>query len=278
MKIINKIYILGLVVLTIVSCTVDDYTDALAPRPLNAPAGFPDDPVVDYASGSVIETDTNDDMWIYMESGGSVVFNIEVIAAPGMMDSVSVSLSNSVQPEDLGTVTNVTFPDGQESGTISVTYVAGNVPGDEDISITVWDAQEPRKSQTYASYLTMRINECHANNNLLGDYATVSNGFDGVAGADYTDLRDTVSVYLRGDNHPGYVRFSDGSFGLYTVQGYSGDFINVEICDGDVLGASESGGVASDFTYSGTLNADGSMNITWSNIYGDTGTTVMTPL
>ena len=77
---------------------------------------------------------------------GSTTFVIDVVDAPGLISSVEVKLSNSVQPEDLGAaVVTLGSAENQSVGSVSVTYTAGDVAGDEDIEITIFDGQDPAK-------------------------------------------------------------------------------------------------------------------------------------
>ena len=241
-------------------------------RPLDGPAGFAAMPTGD----TFTATDTGDDEWTYVTKGGVITFSIDIVDAPGLISSIGVTLANSVQPEDLGTVvTSLGTAEGNSVGTVTVTYTAGNVVGDENITIVVGDGQDPSKQLTF-TYPTIRIadTDCFTDQLLIGFYDTVTDGHNSLSGLDFTGLASTVELYLRGNNHPGMYRFSDGSFGLYGEQGKNGNFINVIMCDNQVLDADE------EFAgnYTGTISADGVMTITWSNTLGDSGVTVMTPL
>ena len=245
--------------------------DANPPRPADGPAGIAATPTGD----TFTATDTSDDEWTYVTKGGVITFSIDIVDAPGLISSIDVTLANSVQPEDLGTVTtSLGTAEGNSVGTVTVTYTAGNVVGDETITIVVGDGQDPSKTLTF-NYPTIRIadTDCFTDQLLTGFYDTVTDGHDGLSGLDFTGLTSSVEIYLRGDNHPGKYRFSDGSFGLYGEQGYGGNFIHVYMCDNQVVDADE------EFAgnYTGTISADGVLTITWSNTYGDSGVTVMTP-
>ena len=255
----------------ILSSCAYNLEDANPPPALDGPAGSAAEPVGD----TFTATDTNDDTWTYVHKGGVIIFNIDIVDAPGLITSVEVTLSNSVQPEDLGTVkTSLGTAEGQSAGTVSVEYTAGDVIGDENITIVVGDGQDPAKTITF-TYPTIRISDtdCFSDQLLLGFYDTVTDGHDGLNGVDFTGLVSTVELYFRGDNHPGKYRFSDGSFGLYAEQGSGGNFIHVYMCDDKVVDADE------EFAdnYTGTIAANGVITITWSNTSGDSGVTVMTP-
>lgn len=275
MRNFKSIYITVILGLIFTSCALD-FEDANPPRPLDGPAGSAATPSGD----AFVATDTNNDTWTYVPKGGQIVFDINIVDAPGLIKSADVVLSNSLQPEDLGTVSvSLGSAEGQAVGSLTVTYTAGDVAGDEDIKITINDGQEPAKSITF-TYPTIRIadTDCFSNKLLLGFYSTVTSGFDGYNGVNFTDLQSEVELYFRSDNHPGKYRFSDGSFGLYGEQGFAGNFIHVIFCGDKVLSADEEFAVANGGSYTGTVGSDGVITITWSNAFGDSGTTVMTPI
>jgi hypothetical protein len=266
----KSIYMAIALVLIIASCEYN-LDDVNPPRPLDGPAGIAATPTGD----TFTATDTSDDTWTYVHKGGVITFNIDIVDAPGLISAINVTLANSVQPEDLGTVvTSLGTAEGNSVGTVSVTYTAGNVAGEEEITIVVSDGQDPAKSLTF-TYPTIKVvdTDCFTDQLLTGFYDTVTDGHDSSSGLDFTGLAATVEIYMRSDNHPGKYRFTDGSFGLYPEQGKNNNFIHVYMCDNQVLDADE------EFAgnYTGTITADGVITITWSNTYGDSGVTVMTP-
>ncbi len=273
MKNYKTIYIALFLGLTLSSCFTD-FEDANPTRPLDGPAGIAANPTGD---GLIAGPGRDGNTFTWVPVNGKLTFVIEITDAPGLIKDVDVVLSNSVQPEDLGTVeVSLGSAENQLVGTVTVTYMAKDVVGEENISIIVNDGQDPAKSTTF-NYPAIKITDvstCLSKQNLIGFYNAVSNGFDSENGVDYTNLEATIELYFLSFNDPGLYRFSDGSFGLYGLQGYAGNFINVEICDDKVVNANE------EFadSYSGTISAEGVITITWSNTYGDSGVTVMTPL
>ncbi len=252
------------------SCALD-FEDANPERALDGIAGVAADP-----TGDGLIAGADDNIWTWVPVNGVLTFTIDITDAPGLVSSVDVLLSNSIQPEDLGVATvSLGSAENNSEGTVTVTYTAGDVIGEENISIVVNDAQDPSKSTTftYPSIKITDVSTCLSSQNLIGFYNAVSSGFDSEAGADYTGLEATIELYFLSFNDPGLYRFSDGSFGLYGLQGFAGNFINVNICDNNVVNANE------EFTdgYTGTISAEGVITITWSNTSGDTGVTVMTP-
>ncbi len=255
------------------ACTVDDYQDANPPHPKDGPAGF-----LSVGSQAIVDTETNGNTFTYVPINGTATFDIDVVDAPGQIDSVSAVLS-----EELGEVAIDLTAQGEVEGLVTVTYTAGSVfstgtstAGNEDIAIELFDAQRPRKSAAFAPERIKTVNAtCFSSRPLVGFYDTVTSGFDSETGTNYSDLVSVVEFRINagGVNHPGFYRLTDGSFGLYPEQGFAANFINVTVCDNAIVNANE------EFTglFSGTLNVDGTISITWSNTFGDTGTTVMTP-
>jgi len=277
-------YIIVGLVFVLTSC-VDDYLDARPDALLDGPGAF-----ISTTGDEVVATDTDDDTFTYVPNGGTAVVEISVVDAPGLIDSVSVSLSNIQRPEDWGTIAIEGFEQirGQEKGTFTVVYTAPlldiassfNVAV-ENIVITVRDIQSKPKSVdlTVDSFKTQlsQGSDCFANIDLVGFYNAVSNGFNSVTAADYSDLEADIEIYMlkAHRNNPGWLRLSDGSFGLYGLQGGNNNFINFEVCGTQVVNANEE----FEDGYSGTIDdATGVITIVWSNAAGDTGTTVLTPV
>ena len=262
-----KKFIQPLIILIAASCTVDDYTDANPPGQKDGPAGFLRTP----AGKAIVDTETDGNTYTYVPINMPSVFNVDLVDVPGLIDSVGVALS-----DEEGEITEISIPDkGKETGSIQVTYIA-SAAGTEDISIDIFDAQKPRKGATFNPDRIKRINAtCFSSRPLVGFYDTVTSGFDAETGQDYAGLESVVEFRINagGVNHPGLYRLTDGSFGLYPEQGFAGNLINVTVCDNSIVDANE------EFagTFSGTLNADGTITITWSNTFGDSGVTVMTP-
>lgn len=268
-----KYLILVIPIIGLIGC-VDDYQDANPPRQLDAPAGFLSEP-----TGDVIKaTNTGGTTLLFIPRSGQIIFSVGIVDAPGLLDSASATLSNSVQPEDLGSITaDLGSALGTEGGSVTWTYVADTIPGDENVVLSVSDGQNPPKTTQFTVSEAVRIadTDCFSNEDLVGFYSTVSSGFDAENGEDYEDLESTVEFRINTGsvNHPGLYRLTDGSFGLYGLQGFSGNFINVEVCGSEILNADEE----FENNFSGSIDGDGTITIVWSNTFGDTGSTVMTP-
>lgn len=276
--------LIGLLTLGFLSSCVDDYQDANPTPQLDGPAVY-----YSMVGDEVVATDTDSDTWTYVPNGGTARIEISIPDAPGQIDSVSFSLSNIQLPTDWGSVTIEGFEaiKGQTTGTFTVVYHAPNLDAEspfavanENIVVNIYDGQDPRKVFQINTINPMRTSfspgsSCFSENSLVGFYNAVSNGIDGETGNTYTDLTTVVEMYLLKSqiNTPGYYRLSDGSFGLYGVQGFAGNFINFEVCGNQIVNANE------EFTdnFSGTIAEDGVITINWSNSFGDSGTTVLTP-
>lgn len=265
---------------------VDDFQDANPPYPLDAPGAF-----ISTIGSEVVSTDTDDDTFTYVPNGGTSIIEIIVVDAPGLIDSVTVTLSNIQRPEDWGSIAIEGFDQirGKETGTFTIVYTAPLLDAlslfdfaEEDIVVTVFDAQDTPKSvdlgiDPFKTQLSQG-SDCFANIDLVGFYTTVSSGFDAVNSENYTDLEAEVEIYMLKShrNNPGWLRLSDGSFGLYGLQGFSNNFINFEVCGNEVVAANEEF-AEPDGSYTGTITAEGVITITWSTSADNTGVTVMTP-
>lgn len=256
------------VVIASAACTVDDYQDANPLRPKDGPAGFLKTP----GGEAIVDTETNGDKFTYIPINKTSIFRADMVDVPGLIDSVGVRLA-----ANKGSVTSIGLDaKGSATGLVTVTYTAPGTATTEDVTINIFDAQQPRKSVSLVPSRVKVINtNCFASRPLVGFYKTVTSGFDSETGTNYSNLEAEVEFRINagGVNHPGRYRLTDGSFGLYPLQGFANNFINVVFCGNNVLDADEE--FAGKFT--GTLNIDGTISITWSNTFGDTGTTLMTP-
>ncbi len=117
---------------------------------------------------------------------------------------------------------------------------------------------------------------------LAGTYSTVTDGGtgDGSGGtaSSFSDLAYEVTIT---EVSAGRYRLSDITGGLYAV-GY-GDSDNpvefTDICNQISVNSQPDVVYGGDeFNGTGTVNEDGTITITWSNNWGDNGTTVFTPL
>jgi hypothetical protein len=257
---------------------VDDYTDANPPKQKDAPAGF----ITNLGGAAIIDTETSGTSFIYVPKSSTITFDVDVVDAPGLIGAVSATASKSLGVFDY----NLLESAGKEQGQVKISYTTGTVfssgtstAGNETISILVKDTQEPPKSSSAIrpAFTLKTVNAtCFSSKPLVGFYTAVTSGFDSETGSDYSSLTAEVEFRINagGVNHPGLYRLTDGSFGLYPEQGFANNFINVTVCGNQIVDADE------EFNgkFSGTLNSDGTITINWSNTFGDTGTTIMTPI
>lgn len=275
----NSIYIIiALVTLIATSCSVDDFQDANPPLALNGPFGDVKEVTGDgYAAFDAdIEATFN-----YVKAEGTATFEIQVLSAPGGIGTIETSLSNIVQPENLGSVSvSSDNAEGATSGTISVAYTAGTILAAENLTVTIFDQQDPPRSVTYNldPFLTVDATCFPTSRTIDGRiYKSVTtNVVDADGGPDIDRIIHVASFQVNSDvgaDHPGLMEVSDGSFGLYTVQGYGPLEESVAtICDGNITGNDSMP------VFTGTVNAEtGVINITWESVWGDAGTTELTP-
>src|SRR5688572_19991040 len=127
----------ALFALTIASC-VDDYMDANPPLPLDAPYA--------YVSSSIEPTDDG----IPLIGGEEVTFTIDIVDAPGVLNSVNFIFSKG------GEVVSHTFDQliGKTSGSFDVTVRAPlNLNGSTTFTTEISDAQEEPKVLTISEVL-----------------------------------------------------------------------------------------------------------------------------
>lgn len=299
MKILFKIT--ALVLLIAVSSCVDDYTDANPTPPLDGPELYVDKP----ASGTITSTRSDNSVITYITKGTDVSFIGRVVDAPGLLDSVSVMLSDT-----LGTVSVSGFDalKGQETGEFSITYSPEpNDPastfddGIVNLSGTVTDQQ----GLTTAPQVTrIRAVTCLPSTNLQGFWRAVSSGTTGnafadgsvAAGGSFVGLEKLVQFQIRttggnatvGTNalteHAGVLFVTDASFGLRNAQGYTAPVGRLTFCGNTITGYTALTAAGTGFetagqgtpVYTGTINPDGSITLTYSNTFGDATTVTLT--
>lgn len=201
--------------------------------------------------------------------------NVSISSAPGTIDTVIIQ-SSEVTSTGIGELIGTpTLDDGElsaaigtASANISGTFIS-DTKGYILISVTVVDT-EGRESSDEVEVLVLPCDEA----DIAGEYRAVTSGYSGdVPVGDYTDLVDTVSVSGGPGNN---FDVSDLSFGLYTLQGYDPEPGSIITCDTDVVSGIGDNGLI--LVTSGVINNDGTIEIVWESPFGDTGTTVLTPI
>ncbi len=273
-----KRYILIFAALAVVfvGC-VDEYTDANPPLPFDAPAIF-DRPV----ENGVRATRTNGTMRDYTNFGETVRYRVNVPDAPGGIDSLIVTISPDVFLGEIGTITideaSVTAARGQTSGELFFEYTATE---DETINqfvtltIEVKDQQETPKV-TSSTIMIRAYTACLPDADYTGTYSYTSSGFDSETGENYEGLEGTVNLTISTaaatTHHAGRMACNDVSFGLYAFQGFNSPAGIITLCDDGTVGVIGPNAI----TGSGTYTADGSMEFSWTNSFGDTGDVMLT--
>ncbi|MBX2958082.1 MAG: hypothetical protein KF846_18100 [Cyclobacteriaceae bacterium] len=304
MKSIERI-IIPLLLLVIVAACVDDYTDA-NPAPLK---DGPEIYVYPPTTGVILSTRNNPTTGVYeatpiayVTKGQNASFRTDVVDAPGLIDSVSTYLSDTV-----GTVAASGFDvlKGQETGTFSVVYTPR--PDDPtstfddrivNMSVTVTDKQnkttQPRTTRVKAI-------ACVPSIDVAVFWRATASGVSGddfadgsvLAGGNFTNLKSLVRFQIRtsGGNatvglnadveNASVVHITDSSFGLYGAQGYAPINGRLTICGNQVTGYTGLNAAGTAFssqgahTITGTINANGTMTLNVSNNFGDNFTVTL---
>jgi hypothetical protein len=283
----NKIflYIIGLLFVT--TACVDDYTDANPPIKLDAPT------LRISASGSNQKLTTvpanpyQNTYLAYVQYGGPVEFTVSVIDAPGLVGGVTVTPS----VPDFGTVTiddaSVAALVGKEKGDFKFTFTpSAALPDvtDRTLNLVVDVSDSQLNPNGEAGPKTTRLTMPTNLVNCLGEELTeglyvvteASGNLDG--GVPYTldDLKtdggvDEILVEVSLDR-PGLYTIDEVTGGVWPVYygGRANPALKVDLCgttisghEGDVT-AGEAPSPLRKFTIDGTLNSDGTVDITWS--------------
>ena len=278
MKNIKNLIFFPVFLLLFSSC-VDDYQDANPPRPLDGPY------FTLSALGDVLETPANGN---FIAAGQTISFTLHVIDCPGGIDSVGVSIDEDGTGTAVVDQASLSAVLGSSKGEVLVNFTAvADVAEETDlaISITLYDGQQPidwhgstidyRKSSMVTYDVTLI--SC-ASTGLAGEYNSVANGFfgdgDGGPDASYSDLQAEIVI---AEIRPGLYEIDDMTFGLYP-QLYGDDPVpgQVNLCGTGITDRGDTDHYGDPFTITGTLNGDGTVNLSWHNEYGDRGDIVLT--
>ncbi|MCD6596243.1 MAG: hypothetical protein J7L04_01060 [Bacteroidales bacterium] len=268
------------VIIFLLGSCVDNYQDANPPRPMDGPY------FTLSAAGDVIETPADGN---FIAAGQTITFTLHVIDCPGGIDSVGVSIDEDGTGTAVVDQSSLSAVLGDTKGEVLVNFTTvADVSEEIDlvISITLYDGQQPidwhgstidyRKSSMVPYDATLI--SC-ASTGLAGEYNSVAEGFfgDGAGGPDaaYNDLQAEITIT---EIRPGLYEIDDMTFGLYP-QLYGDDPVpgQVNLCGTDITDRGDTDHYGDPFTITGTLNGDGTVNLSWQNTYGDRGTVVLTP-
>jgi hypothetical protein len=282
----NTYKLITLLLLGVMSC-VDDYTDANPQGQLDAPT------LRISAAGSNQKIETvpanpyQNTYVAYQTYDGPVEYTVSVIDAPGRVGAVSVVSS---APEN-GSLTvddaSVAALIGQEKGSFKFTFTPNAaLPDFSDrplnLVITVTDSQVTQDGEAApkTTTLTLPTNLVKCINEQLeeGLYVVTeaSGNLDGGVAITLDDIKadggvDEVLVEVSMDR-PGLYTIDEVSGGVWPVYypGRANPALKVDLCgttlsghEGD-LTAGELPGPLRTFTIDGTINSDGTVDITWS--------------
>jgi hypothetical protein len=282
----NTYKLITLLLLGVMSC-VDDYTDANPQGRLDAPT------LRLSASGSnqkleTVPVNAYQNTYVsYLTYDGPVEYTVSVIDAPGLVGAVSVASS---APEN-GTLTvddaSVAALIGQEQGSFKFTFTPStSLPDLADrplnLVITVTDSQVSQDGEAApkTTTLTLPTNLVKCLNEELeeGLYVVTeaSGNLDGAVPFTLDDLKadagvDEILVEVSMDR-PGLYTIDEVSAGVWPVYypGRANPALKVDLCGTTISGhegevtAGEPPSPQRMFTIDGTLNGDGTVNITWS--------------
>lgn len=294
--------ILVLLLAGMVGC-VDDYTDANPPPKKDGPELYVTPP----SPGSIVSTRSDGTAVAYVTKGMDASFVGAIVDAPGIIDSVSAYLSDTV-----GTVAVSGFESivGSEEGQFSVVYTPRpNDPAstfDDNVvtlNVTVSDAQ---KKTTAPQANRVKAIACLPSQNIQGFWMASATGVSGVAFSDGSvaagetySIQKLVQLQIRttggnatvGTNavveSAATLYITDAVFGLHQRQQGKTTPIPVgrfTFC-GDQLtsyAALNAGSTAFATTaqgtpvYTGQINSDGTITLNYTNNFGDSGTVTLT--
>lgn len=266
MNTLKKIYtLLVLALITMTVGCVDEYYEANPPRLLDAP----------FIHSVTVSEDTITD-------NTSTQITANIVDAPGVIDSIAVSAVDELN-QPFGTVEIIEDPSGQTSGNLVLRYTA---PDDRGALVTicleVFDKQRNHLGELSRKGSGQKCEDVFVfcPSDLGGTYNTIASGDfgDGEGGSagTYSDLESTVTFT---DLGAGIYDVDDITFGLYPV-GYGDDApsgIVIDNCSTLVGDPDNTDQYNDPITINGQVNADGTLTLTWSNTYGDTGDVVLTP-
>ena len=263
-KIYTKLFFLSILTTMAVGC-VDEYYEANPPRLLDAP----------FIYSVTVSEDTITD-------NTATTITANVVDAPGILDSVAVSVVDELN-QPFGTVEVVESLSGETSGNLVLRFTAPDDRGGvATVCFEVFDKQKDHEGELARKGSGQKCEEIfvYCPSDLGSTYTSIASGNygDGSGGSagTYSDLQSTVTFT---DMGAGVYGVDDITFGLYPVAyqdtapaGKVSDECNT--IKGDPMNKDQ---YDDPITINGQVNADGTISITWSNTYGDTGDVVLTP-
>jgi hypothetical protein len=289
-----KNIVLLLVGLLLAASCVDDYTDANPKPRLDAPTIRISASGANQAMVSVPTNRFQTTTQAYISYDGPTEFTVTVVDAPGKVSAVSVTPS---VPE-FGTVTlnesTVTSLQGQEQGDFKFTFTPNpNLPDESDrplnLVISVSDSQLNDEGEANPKTTTLTVPTtivtCVSDDLEEGTYqvTAASGNLDGNVAYTLADLEadNGGPVYVEIESEfPGRYTMNEVTGGIWPVYypGRARPTFPIDLCGTSVQGhpgattAGSAPGPFRQFTVTGTLNTNGTVNITWSYIRTDAPT------
>ncbi len=283
----NKIFLLILGLIFIISGCVDDYTEANPPTKLDAPALRFSSSAASQKTITVPVNAYQKNYTVYTQYGQPTEFTVSVIDAPGRVSSVSVQPS----VPDFGTVAldeaSVASLTGQAAGSFKFTFTPNPALPDEqdralNLVITVSDSQLNQNGEAGPKTTTLTIStnivSCLSEELQEGTYVVTaaSGNLDGGVAYTLDDLKadggvEEILVTITKDR-PGLYTFDEVTGGCFPVYygGRANPALQVDLCgtviqghEGSVTAGSPPGPLRK-FTIDGMLNADRTISVTWS--------------
>ncbi len=270
-KILLTVLALGVI---FTSC-VDDFEDARPPVPIDGPWGY-----VGVSAEAIEASDDRGGLFYWTSAGETLVFTIDIVDAPGTIAGISASLSNIVQPEDIGTVsTSVGSAVGQTSGTLTVEYVVPAEFGDdpetpeiefgynEIITVVVTDGQEEPKSRTFTLDI-WALDVCYSDRVLNGSYTARVTGTDNM-GVETFVRSENINIFIDSGNpatnFPGRYEVDDINFGFLDGLGFGDPVLGVLfVCESDIVGQELV--TTPEVLVDGVVNEDGTIDLNWTSV------------
>jgi hypothetical protein len=283
-----KIYLLLAIAALAYAC-VDDYTESNPSYRLDAPAVRINSSDANQTVVTVPANQYQNNYQAFVKYGTPVTYTVSVVDAPGKAGAVTVTPS---VPE-FGSVTideaSVAALQGQESGEFRFTFTPNpDLTPDEERSLNVVvtvsdtqlnkDGEAAPKTTTLTIPLTLVGGPCFSSGIAAGSYRVIS-ASGNLDGGDTFTL-DTLKKYYGTANvlvnieqvHPGLYTIDEVTGGVWPLfySGRANPALDVDLCDNVISGheGSVSTGVGTaaqrNFTLNGTLNADGTITMTWS--------------
>lgn len=199
-----------------------------------------------------------------------VQLGFEILSTSTAIANVHYTVANQV----------VVIPAGQNIAELPIEIIADNIEAGEQLTINIRITGDANVSAMTGLDEASHIIQITCNSDIGGTYDSVADGTvgdgSGGSGGNYTGLPTTVTFTKQGATT---YEVDDMSFGLYPL-GY-GDTAPAgrvtDTCDA-IADMGDTDQYGDPFTIAGTRSAaDGVINLTWSNTWGDSGNVTLTP-